>query len=259
MKVKNTSIYIGQDTQALRHSQEQSAATQKNPKSITAGNLNQQDSILLKKKQAQQKALKIVGDTFAAERKLDEEQESRRDNVKELTKQANELKGYIEDYESMPEDEMTEEMKADRDEALKEYQKQYDSVQGELKAELTAIETVSIERLKSSPMAEAKEQAQDILEAASEEIVGMLMQEAKDHIDEEQEKREEKAEEIAEKRAEEEERLEKSEEKKEENEAMVEAIREFGKEDLQQEINEMLDKLKLIEEDIKGAAVDTKL
>lgn len=260
MKVKNTTIYMGRDERYLRHGEEQAAGKQKNGKSIFGANLNkQEDPVLMKKRMAQEKAMKIVGDTFDSDRKLDAEQDARKEKVKELIQQAQELKSYIADQEALPEEEMTEEMKASRDEAIREYRKQYDATMQEVKSELMTIEQTRIERLKASPMVTAQDQAADIMEAASKEIVDMLMQEGKDHIDEEQEKREEQAEKIAKEKEEEEERIEKSEERKEEAEALAEAIRETDSGDLQKEIEEMLNELKLIEEDLKGAAVDTKL
>lgn len=258
MKVKNTSIYMGQDAISLRH-REENAEQQKNRKGISASGLGQTDNILMKKQMAQAKAMKIVGDTFAAESTLDEEENSRREKVKELRQQLNEIQGYITAQEEIPEEEMTEEDKAAQQEALKEYQKQYDNIKNEMKAEIAAIKATKLERLKSSPMLEAQKEAEKIMEAASDEIIGMLVEEAKDHIDEEKEEREEKAEEIAEKREEEEERIEKSKEKSEEAEMMAEMIRQSVSNDTQREIEELLDKLKLIEEDIKGTTVDTQL
>ncbi len=259
MKVKNISVYAGWDEVSLRH-REETAEQQKNRKSISAVSLNQQDdSILMKKQMAQKKAMKIVGDTFAADHTLDEEQNSRREKVKELRQQLTEIKEYINAQKEIPEEEMIEEDRAARHEALKEYQKQYDNIKNEIMLEIGTIRATKIERLKSSPMLEAQKEVENIMEAAGDEIIGMLIQEAKDHIDEEKEEREEQAEKIAEKREEEKERLEKSEEKSEEAEAITEMIRQSSSSDLQREIEQMLDKLKLIEEDIKGAAVDTQL
>ena len=259
MRVKNTSIYMGQDEISLRH-REEKAGQQKNRKSASAVSLNQQnDSILMKKQMAQKKAMKIVGDTFSAEHALDEEQNSRREKVDELRQQLTEIQGYITAQEELPEEEMTEEDRAAQKEALKEYQKQYDNIKNDIMSEIAAIRGTKLERLKSSPMIKAQKEAGEIMEAAGDEIIGMLMQEAKDHIDEEKEEREEKAEEIAEKREEEEERLDKSREKSEEAEAITEMIRKSASNDMKKEIEELLDKLKLIEEDIKGAAVDTQL
>lgn len=110
-------------------------------------------------------------------------------------------------------------------------------------------------------MLKAQDAAEDVLEAASDEILGMLMEEAKDHIDEEQEKREEQAEKIAEKKEEQEEQLEKSKEQNDELEEVTEAIREASEDgaDVQKELDDILNKLKLLKEDLKGAKVDQML
>ena len=55
------------------------------------------------------------------------------------------------------------------------------------------ITSMMQERLKFHPMVDAQKQAQQIQEAANEEIIGMLTQEAVDHIDETMEEAEEKA------------------------------------------------------------------
>lgn len=264
MKVKNTTIYVGQDERCLRHREENAAEEQKNRKTILATQLNGQgDSILLKKQLAQKKAMKIVGDTYAAERKLDQDQDDRREHVKELTEQLSHMRELIDAQDSVeiPEEEMTEEMKADREETLLEFQKQYDALEKEIKAENATIRDVRLERLKTTPMLDAQQEAEEIMDAANAEIYGMLWEEAKDHIDEEQEKREEQAEKIAEKKEEEEERLDKAEEERKEEEEITEMITrgDSDADSVQKELEEIVEKMKLIQEDLKGAAVDTKL
>ncbi len=120
--------------------------------------------------------------------------------------------------------------------------------------------------LKRSPMQDATAQAQKIMEAASDEIVGMVMQDAKEHLDEEQAEREEKAEDIKEQREEQEEILEKRQEREEELEELTEALPmdemlklEDAKTDLQQEVQNIVDKMKLVAEDIKGSMVDASI
>ncbi|MCM1327148.1 MAG: hypothetical protein NC094_11445 [Bacteroidales bacterium] len=266
VKSKNISLYAGQDERVMRHRQEAASAknqtNQKNSKSIMAAGLKDPgDRILMKKQQAQKKALKIVGDTFSADKKLDAQEDSVRAQAEADRQQMQELKGYLADLENTPTEEMDEEMKAAHQTALLEYQKQYDSLEAEVQALDKSLTSMQINRLKSSPMLKAEETAEDIMEAASEEILGMLMEEAKDHIDEEQEKREEQAEKIAEEKEKKEEQIEKSKEKNEELEEVTEAIGEVAadSEDVQKELNDILDKMKLLKEDLKGAKVDEKL
>lgn len=62
------------------------------------------------------------------------------------------------------------------------------------------IRQTKIERLKSNSMGAAFEQADAVMGAASDEIMGMLIAEGKDHIDEKQEEEKKTAEEAADKR-----------------------------------------------------------
>lgn len=251
MKVnRNPAIYVGRNqTEASRKTEAK--------KTLFAGGLQKQgEAVFAKRQQARQKAMKVIGDTLAAEGKLDEEQEKRRDNVKGLTQQLHELEGYIADQKDVPEEEMSAEMKAAQQETIREYEKQYHSIQSEIKAELTAIEASKIERLKESPMVEAAKCADKIMEAAGKEIVDMLVQEAKENIEDKLEEKQEQAEKLAEKKEEEEERIAGARDDMQESEELMEQVKQAALSDAQKEIDEMLNKLKLIQEDIKGAAVD---
>lgn len=143
----------------------------------------------------------------------------------------------------------------------------YESKQ-EIMVENQIISATKLERLKTHPMLDAQKQADAIMDEASKEIVGMLVDEAKEHIDEETEKEKEKAEVNKEKEEELQERIDAVKEKKKESEKLTEDILE-GVADAtsvaadvssaQQEIKDMMNKMKLIEDDIKGAAVDKSL
>lgn len=145
------------------------------------------------------------------------------------------------------------------------YKNQIYEKEQEIEVENAVIRGTKLERLKQDPMVKAQAQAEDIMEAASKEIIGMLADEAKEHIDEEMEEKKEAAKEKAEEEKELEEKLEKIKEKKEESEELTEDILEAAEEmvqfddvesDVQQEIKDLVSKMKLLEEDIKGAAVD---
>lgn len=159
--------------------------------------------------------------------------------------------------------------------------------------ENAAIRSVRIENLKHHPMLDAQQEAEKIMEAASAEAIGMLTGEAQDHITEELEKKKEEAEKKAEEKEEQEEKIEERKEEKEELQEKieikqeenreVEEIREEQRENareqadiiedaqiystnqsnlpskVQTEIKAMLQKMKLLEEDIKGAKVDDAL
>lgn len=156
-----------------------------------------------------------------------------------------------------------------------------------------SIREIKIERLKRHDMVDAQKKADEIMAKAGREAIGMLMEEAKDHVDETYEEQREEAKEKAEEEEEQEEKIENRREEKEELEARIdeasqerheaeEARREQEKdarEDaellknmaaagmdvagsadaVQAEIKDMLHKMKLLEEDLKGAAVDKEL
>lgn len=133
----------------------------------------------------------------------------------------------------------------------------------QIQTENAVIRGIRGESRKHHPMADAQREAKDVLEAVRDEIIGMVVEDAKDHVDEEQEKREEQSEAIEEKREEQEEILERREEREEEMEELIEdmpieeaADLENTQEEIQQEIQNMLNKMGLITEDIKGVKVD---
>lgn len=146
------------------------------------------------------------------------------------------------------------------------YEKEIEDAKKGIKEENYAISATKEAMLKSQTMLKAQNAADEVMEAAREDIIGMLIDETKDHIDEELEEKKEAAQEKAEKEEEEKEKIEKQKEEKEEKEAFSEQVAastelmveaENGMSDVQREIKKIMDEMKLLEEDLKGAAVDT--
>ena len=75
-----------------------------------------------------------------------------------------------------------------------------------MKEDVAKIKAIRLERLKSDPMVEAEKNADQIMENASKEIIGLLKQEAIDNMDEKQQEAEEKAKDTKEEKKEEEEK-----------------------------------------------------
>lgn len=283
-------------------------------KSIYAGALNEdllQNRILQRRKEAQEKAMKVIGEVFSGDLAIDEDMQARREHVRELQDENKKLQadikaaseeqerlkeeyGITEDSEEQLElnlvmknrNKMTkgsltpeERMQAAAVEArgLTEYQQRYLELEETktacqetyasngraIREENAIIRETKMERLKHSPMVKAQNQAEDIMEAASEEIKGMVVEDAKEHVDEAAEEREEKGEKIEEKREEQEEFIERQQEKNREQEELLEEIpmeemlsMSQTQEDIQKEVQQIVDKMKLVAEDIKGAAVD---
>lgn len=328
MRVNNTSVFLGGDTTRTGHGEQSNTsgiavrASDKtsNGKSIDGSALQAKlDPVAAKKEEAKKKAMKIVGDAFANERKMDDELSARRERIKALQEEKGYASGEIKRIEDkrvalrddyaieedsqeekdlkllekevrsrfpgsgvqLSKDEMDAMQKIKKN-GLTEYQQRslemlsheapyvdmvYEADK-DIKLENQIVRETKLERLKSHTMEDAQKQAEEVLEAASKEVVGMLVDEAKEHIDEEAEEREEKAEAEKEKQEEIEARIDAAKEKKEENEELTEDILEkvqevsIGASDVsaaQQEIKDMMSKMKLIEEDIKGAAVDQNI
>lgn len=257
---------------------------QENRKTVFAGNLknNQegtlQDRIAEKRAKAQEKAMKVVGEAFHTDLKIDEGMEESRRHVKELTEENRVLQDGLDDIDRRQE--ALEKAKENGEISEEQYLRDMDNLKQERKVqeqklaqnqsviqgENASIRGTRLERLKYHHMADARKQADDIMDAVGQEIIGMLQQEGMDHVDEEAEKREEQAEKIKEEREEKKELLEKQKEKREEDEAWLEELspEEFSDmtksaEDVQKEVQDMLRKMNLLDEDIKGAAVDESL
>lgn len=308
-----------------------------NKKSFFAGNLNmQQDAVTQRRGYARQRALKLIGDAWEGDRKMDQTVLDIKDRINLLRDEIAEnreiveadeaqMKNLREQYGISDEDmellqkkssftPLTEEeenrLAKLEGPALDEFKQAYGTVnehQGIYKKAIAdaedqiaacngSIRAMRMERNKSAgnpPMLKAQKQADEIMEQAGKEVVGMLIDEAKDHVDEAYEEEREEAKEKAEEKAEQEEKLEERREEKEKIEAQVDAAREESHEaeetrreqeersredtellenmseagmtvsgsssDVQVEIKAMLRKMKLLEEDIKGASVDEEL
>lgn len=277
------------------------------------------DPIASKRAKAQQKAMKIISDAFANERKLDEDQQTRRTHVHELQKEMGANRkaiGELEDarealreqYGVAPDSQeqkdlellakkaesqfngsdihlTPEEYKRIKEieaKGLTEYQhhslelKQQEAfyadaaakAQEEIGMENAVISGTRLERLKSNPMGKAKNEAAAVLDALRQEVLGMLYEEGTEKLDQRLEEEKEKAEDAAERREEQEERIEARKNEKQEAKELTQEILEAADElgtgvngisDAQQEIKDMMNKLKLVEEDVKGAAVDREI
>lgn len=250
MKVHNTTIFMGDITGEERRGNTGSGKTGSS-KNIFAGNLNNNiDPIAQKKKEARKQAMKIITDTWDGDRQIDNDIKERQNRIDKLRGELHQLRkdseGVEDDY----------------------YKEQIANIEKEIETENAIIRGTKLERLKKDPMVAAKNQADEVMDAASKEIVGMLMDEAKDHIDEEMEKKLEEAKKKAEEKKEQEEKLEKTKEKKEQQEELTEKIIESteqmaeissAQEDVLQEVKDLVNKMNLLGEDIKGAAVDETL
>ena len=183
---------------------------------------------------------------------LSDEEQKRLDNIGELTeyqKRSMELYGQADYWKTQMQDN-----------------------QDKISQSTGVIRNVKVERLKSQAMAEAQRAKEEIMDASSQEAIGMLVDDAKQQIDDKAEEVQEAAKERQEEQKEEEKRVEAAKENKSEAEAAVEKNREkiadMTKQftdseditrDMDSEIKKVLEEEKLLEEDLKGLTVNAKI
>lgn len=82
MQVKNYSVFMGEDRIQSRHAAKKDAKQKRNGKAIDArGIAAATDPVAAKRAQAQKKAMKILGDAFAGESKIDDDMSERREHI----------------------------------------------------------------------------------------------------------------------------------------------------------------------------------
>ena len=217
---------------------------QGNRKTFFAGNTNMaKDPIAEKRKEAQEKAWKVVSDAWDADKAIDKSVEDREDHYNEMIEVIKEAQSHLKDINDQI-DVMKEEYGVTEEMSYKDWPDEYKQrylelnkqasvfkkeiydAQKNMKDDIADIKAIALERLKSAPMVDAQKTADAIEEAANKEIIGMAMQEAKEHIEEKMEEAQEKAEEKAEEEEIEEEKLEDLRELKALQEAIVEGTKE---------------------------------
>ncbi len=321
MKIEHTNVFMGDNTKAIRN--EKTSKPNSQCTAIFAGNsaLTQDDPIKKKREEACKKAMKIVGDAFASEQKIDDDLASRKSHIDELRDNMNqaqaamnqidqeknqlrESKGIAVDSEEQKDLELLEKRSASKRvgsevsltkedqerlaqidaKGMTEYQKQAMEMEGykapyrenisdskkQIVEENAIIRGVMLERLKSNPMLDATQEADSIMEAADDEIMGMLIQEGRDFINEKHQEEEEAAKEKAAEEKEKEEQIEairedtkvqKERVEKNKIENLTEQVLDLDKAqtDIKAEVSDIVDKMSLVIEDIKGSVVDQQV
>lgn len=290
------SLFITNENAMNRRAGEKAQEGKKN--TIYAGNIGvRPDSIQIKRQQAQKKAMKILQDTFNADKELDQGMEDMATRATELQDQNLEYRKELDqirntraelekNYEGSEDKENSDLdlMRKELDDQEQVIQSKIAGNENSIKGIRKSLSDMKIERLKSNPMLEAQDEAEEIMVSANKEIFGELINEGKKHIEEKMAEEKEKAAERAEKKEEEEEKKEAKEKQEAETEAWIEgtkkaassdrdtipSVKEFdeiasktsdpaSKTKVEKEMEEILDELKLIQDDLKGAAVDANI
>ena len=183
--------------------------------------------------------------------------------TKEEMQRYDEIKGQLTDYQKI-----ALEAYKERD----HYTKQVGKAEIKIQAINQAIRQIKIDRPASQVMQDAQRNKEDLMEAASKEIQGMLMEDAKDKIDEKADEIQEAAEKREEKKEELEERLEAVKEDKEETEEAAESAAETAQEmakqiidsdalntSVDEEVKKKMEELQKHLEELKGIVIDTNV
>ena len=253
---------------------------------IFGGNLKPlQDPVEARKKQAQEKAYQVVKDAFANDRSVDDTIQARKDHYAEMSKARDEATAQLKDIQKMIEE--SEEERPDLVDQANKFRKDIEDANKQMRDDVSDVKQIRLERLKTHPMVDAEKEADSILDAANDDIKGMLVEDAVDNIDKKQEENEEKAKDASDEKKEKEEQLEAAEEKRAVQEALIlrtkEAIEEAksvqkrneapdmemedmidltkittsgsGK-DVKQSLDDIKSSMKVLEADLKGIKVD---
>lgn len=275
MKVENTAAQekLYQTRQRAREDAKQENTGEKSSQlrngTIFAGNLNMiEDPVAKKREAARKEAMGLIAKQFQTDSDIDAEMDERRSRIDKAGEANQRAREEIARLEKQMEQMKKEYGVEDGSEELLGIQEEISYWKSELYTGEKTIrsENAAIRATKQSllsreyDMTDATYAAEDIMDEANQEIISMLMQEAVDKMEEDRKEEQEKIEEAEEKKEEEEELIEKKQEENKMEQISKEIISagsEAEKEQLQREIEEILAKQKLLQDDLKGLAVDT--
>lgn len=269
--------YIGRNGATQRALEKEKQYKSASGNTIFAGNLKGDisETIQKKKAMARKEAAKIVTDQLARDdvstnsilksqehqAELLSEAKEAGEQLKDLSKAKDELKevyGITEEYEPGSNEEYEQRL-AELNDQEDYWNEIKDGALEGIGAESRSITATKQALLgRKYTMENAMEEAEQVMDAASAEIIGLLRKDAMDHVQEELEEKVEQAEEAAEEKKEEEEKLEGIKEEKEAAEEQTEKLHESVEK--QSEMLEKIDEIKrtadLLDEDMKGLLVD---
>ena len=285
MKItESTRLYIGSNAEQSMEPQLGKSVQSDRTRLFAAGISTQNPldtQIAEKRAAAMEKAKKLIGDVFAAEKSVDDDLAERANRIKEseqaIVSANKELAKFEEEKEKLKEqygitgeeteEELPAEYKMQRDELTRygEPQRQViNEAKKVIEEERKVIAAIAVERLKTDPMVGATEQAEELLASAEEEIAGMVVDAAVENLKEKAEEAKEKQEAEEEKAELEEAKRKEREERRKEAEISDVPVQELlqleqVRGEMKQEVDNMLTEMKLLAEDIKGSMVDEEL
>lgn len=269
-------------------------------KHIFGGNLHlADDPVEQRRKEAREQAWDIVKNAWDNDNSVDKMIDDRKGHYADMMEQMGEATKKLSEVHK---ERKALEEQYGKDSTAKEYtdrlwelnakeetwQTKVWKIQKEMRADMAGVRGIQQERLKSAPMQEAQEASEQIMENANEEIIGTLISESKEHIDEKQEEMKEEAKEAMEEKEEREEALEERRLERAMQEALVDETGEAARkvraqrqklsapkmdiaeiteltqsgsvaDEVGQSLDEIKNEMKLLEADLKGIKVDEQV
>ena len=248
-----------------------------------------------RKKEAQEQLADVRKDEKVLQQLYEVPADSREQQELELLKKAQDWKNHVGEALTQEEKERLAEIDLNNlteyqrralelNERAAVFQKTAQQEERKMQEAVSAVKQILLEKLKTHPMVDAQKAAEDILEAANGEIIGMLVQDAVDQADDKLEEEKEAAKEAAEEKEQREERLDELAGKRAMEEALIEGTREAAErakekqrqvempdmdftdmltitakqqlsEEAKQSLAEIKSSMKLLEADLKGIRV----
>lgn len=252
-----------------------------------------------RKKEAQEQFADVRKDEKALQQLYEVPADSREQQELELLKKAQDWENHVGEALTQEEKERLAEIDLNNlteyqrralelNERAAVFQKTAQQEERKMQEAVSAVKQILLEKLKTHPMVDAQKAAEDILEAANGEIIGMLVQDAVDQADDKLEEEKEAAKEAAEEKEQREERLDELAGKRAMEEALIEGTREAAErakekqrqvempdmdftdmltitakqqlsEEVKQSLAEIKSSMKLLEADLKGIRVDDEI
>lgn len=272
--------YIGRNSTEEMTKQKLGEPQEKSNGNVFVGDLDGKiwEAMNRKKALARKEAAKVISDKFEADnvtgdriQELDAHQEELKTEAADADKQLSyfnnekeklkEMYSITAEYEPGSNGEYEERLEALQDE-IDYWQEVKDDALIEIVVEGNVISSLKQAKLgEKYSMINAMDDADEILDAASKEIIGLLQNEAMEHVKEDFEEKVEKAEEAARKKEEKEEKLQEIKEAKEDKESRMENLQGIIKEQsqVQETIEEIKKEAELLDEDMKGLLVNVTI
>ena len=261
-------------------------------KSVNAGGFlrknDTQSQIEARRNNAKKQALKVVSDAWKSDNKSADSIADMEGLKQSKVSEMNEIRAKMKDIENTKKSLQEEYGVADGSQEQKDLElleKYQNNMNGSSYDQFSDEELSRLKELQNAPLTEyqkkvlnlnrdmekASDAADEIMDSANKEILGMLIEEGKNNADEKVEEEKEKAEEAADKKEEQDKQIEEAQEKRKNQEEIIEGQQNADQleqdvsmqkqntskmDEAQKNIQKILKEKNLVNEDLKGIEID---